>query len=153
MAGIFRTGMKTGTIIPLIPPRIKFRPISECSSHSNQFRPILAEIHISADTRFWLKKKKSYLLLLLLLGFGPFFFLFSFFFLLVIFFFFWWVSVLPISLLFFICVLYSLNLLPLYSPRLPPLCVVFFFFFVIIIACSLPSDPSMPCIDLLLFNS
>ena len=59
MAGIFRTGMKTGTIIPLIPPRIKFQPISECSSHSSQFRPILAEIHISADTRFWLKKKKN----------------------------------------------------------------------------------------------
>ena len=46
-AGIFHTGMKTGTIIPLIPHRIKFRPISECSSHSGQFqlkyifRPVL----------------------------------------------------------------------------------------------------------------
>ena len=87
------------------------------------FRPILAEIHILAGTRFWFKKKKkkkSYLLLLLLLlGFSPFFFLFSsssscfFLFLLMgfkpifFFFFFWWVSVLPISFSFFICVLYK----------------------------------------------
>ena len=86
------------------------------------FRPISAEIHLLANTRFWFKKKKkkSYLLLLLLLlGFSPFFFLFSsssscfFLFLLMgfkpifLFFFFWWVSILPISFSFFICVLYK----------------------------------------------
>ena len=134
MAEIFHTVMKTGIIIPLIPPRIKFRPILVCSSYSNQFWP-----KYICQLDFGLKKKKKSLLLLL--GFRPFFFLFSFFsscyFLLLLvgfkpiffFLFLWWVSILPISLLFFICMLYNLNLLPLYSPRLPPLCVVFFFFF------------------------
>ena len=73
-AGIFHTGMKTGTIIPLIPHRIKFRPISECSSHSGQFqlkyifRPVLD---------FGLKKNIT----------SSFFFFFFFFFLFFLFFF------------------------------------------------------------------
>ena len=33
MARIFRTGMQTDTIIPPVPPWVKFWPISECSSH------------------------------------------------------------------------------------------------------------------------
>jgi len=37
-AGIFHTGKQTGTIIPPIPPQVKFRPISRCSGHSGQFR-------------------------------------------------------------------------------------------------------------------
>ena len=55
--------MKTDTIIPVIPPWVKFRPISGCFGHSGQFWSI-------TDFGFK-KKKKSYLL-----GFEPFFFLF-----------------------------------------------------------------------------
>ena len=83
-AGIFRTVMQTGTIIPSIPPWVKFQPISGYSGHSSQFWSISAKIQISANTSFWLKKKKKayrlLLLLLLFLGYGPFFFLFFFFF-------------------------------------------------------------------------
>ena len=49
--------MQIDTIIPSIPPQVKFRPISGYSSHSSQFQSISAEIQISAGTRFWLKKK------------------------------------------------------------------------------------------------
>ena len=86
-AGIFHTGMKTGTIIPLIPHRIKFRPISECSSHSGQFqlkyifRPVL-------DFGFKKNITSSFFFF-----FFFFFFLFFLFFFLLIFFFFWWVSI------------------------------------------------------------
>ena len=98
--------MQIDTIIPSIPPQVKFRPISGYSSHSSQFQSISAEIQISAGTRFWLKKKiippsssssswlwtlffffpfssrfqtPLLLFLLLLVGFSHFFFSFLFF--------------------------------------------------------------------------
>ena len=85
-ARIFRSGMKTGTIIPLIPPRIKFRPISGCFSHSGQFWP---KYIFWPVPDFGLKKKKKKILppssssssgfqSLLLLVFFFFFLLFSF---------------------------------------------------------------------------
>ena len=62
--GIYHTGMKIGTIIPLIPPRIKFQPISGCFG---QFRLV---------PNFGLKFF-FFSYLLLLVGFEPiFFFLF-----------------------------------------------------------------------------
>ena len=39
-------------VIPSIPPRIKFRPISTRSERSGKFRPISAEIHFSAGMNF-----------------------------------------------------------------------------------------------------
>ena len=47
--------MKIGTIIPLIPPQIKFRPISECFDHSGQFRPK----YIFPLYQIFAKKKKK----------------------------------------------------------------------------------------------
>ena len=60
--------MKTGTIIPLIPPRIQFQPISRHSEHSSQFRPKYIFRPVP-DFCFKKKNLKSYLLLLLLVFF------------------------------------------------------------------------------------
>ena len=85
------------------------------------FRPISAEMKISSDTRFWLKKKKkkkikikikilpppsgfrAFLPPHLLLNFGLFFFLFFFFF-------FWFRSATWLPLLLYLCVLAVLHL-------------------------------------------
>ena len=39
-------------VIPSIPPRIEFRPISVRSGHSGKIRPISAEIHFPAGMNF-----------------------------------------------------------------------------------------------------
>ena len=63
MAEIFRTGKQTGTRIPHVPPRVKFRAVLGHSIHSRQFRLISANMQISAGTGFSLllklKKKKK----------------------------------------------------------------------------------------------
>ncbi|KAL0003272.1 hypothetical protein SO802_017053 [Lithocarpus litseifolius] len=46
MAGIFRTGMQSGTVIPPVPPRAQFQPVSGHSGHSGRFRSISAEIPV-----------------------------------------------------------------------------------------------------------
>ena len=43
--------MQTGTGIPHVPPRVKFRAVSV---HSGQFRPISTEMQISASIGFGL---------------------------------------------------------------------------------------------------
>ena len=87
------------------------------SAYFGSFRPISAEMKISSDTRFWLKKKKkkikikilpppsgfrAFLPPHLLLNFGLFFFLF--------FFFFWFQSATWLPLLLYLCVLAVLHL-------------------------------------------
>ena len=90
------------------------------SAYFGSFRPISAEMKISSDTRFWLKKKKKIKIKIkilpppsgfraflpphLLLNFGLFFFLFFFFF------FFWFRSATWLTLLLYLCVLAVLHL-------------------------------------------
>ena len=134
-AGIFHTGMQIGTIIPPIPPWVKFRPISGCFGQFRLKYKFWPKYKFQPVSDFSLKKKKKNSYLLLLLSYGPFFFLGFFFFPFFFFFFwvsnpssfsssssglgpfffssslfdffFWWVLVLqPICLSFFICVPY-----------------------------------------------
>ena len=58
-AGISCAGMQSEMVLPLIPPQVKFRPISGCFVRSGQFRPILGGMGISAGIGFALKKKKK----------------------------------------------------------------------------------------------
>ena len=116
------TQLRRGSDASDTPAVKKKKKISAYFGSFRTFRQISAEMKISSDTRFWLKKKKkkikikilpppsgfrAFLPTLLLLNFGLFFFLFFFFF---FFFFFWFRSATWLPLLLYLCVLAVLHL-------------------------------------------
>ena len=134
-AGIFHTGMQIGTIIPPIPPWVKFRPISGCFGQFRLKYKFWPKYKFQPVSDFSLKKKKKiptsfFFLVTVPSSSWVFFFFFPFFFFFfwvsnpssfsssssglgpffsssLFDFFFWWVLVLqPICLSFFICVPY-----------------------------------------------